>query len=90
MDFDTGRLFSQWHELAFRVLQGLIGLHLAAIAFYAVWKRENLVGPMITGARRFGAAVTPLKKAPLWSLAVGIVLGAAFAYAVAKGFRIKL
>ena len=90
VDFDTGRLFSQWHELAFRVLQGLIGLHLAAIAFYAVWKRENLVGPMITGARRFGAAVTPLKKAPLWSLAVGIVLGAAFAYAVAKGFRIKL
>lgn len=89
VDFDTGRLFSEWHELTFRLLQGLIGLHLLAIAFYAVWKRENLVGAMITGVRRFGTAVTPLKKAPLWSLAVGIVLAVAAAYAVAKGFRIR-
>lgn len=90
VDFDTGRLFSQWHELAFRVLQGLISLHLAAIAFYALWKRENLVGPMITGRRRFADAVAPLRKAPLWSLALGVVLAIAAAYAIAKGFRIKL
>lgn len=89
VDFDTGRMFSEWHELTFRLLQGLIGLHLLAIAFYAVWKRENLVGAMITGGRRFGAAVTPLKKAPLWSLAVGIVLAVAVAYAISKGFRIR-
>lgn len=89
VDFDTGRLFSEWHELTFRLLQGLIGLHLLAIAFYAVWKRENLIGAMIIGARRFGTAVTPLKKAPVWSLAVGIVLAAVCAYAIAKGFRIK-
>ncbi len=90
VDFDTGRLFSEWHELAFRVLQGLIGLHLAAIAFYAIWKRENLVGPMITGARRFSGAVAPLRKAPLWSLAVGVVLAVAAAWLIAKGFRVKL
>lgn len=89
VDFDTGRLFSEWHELAFRALQGLIGLHLAAIAFYAVWKRENLIGAMITGRRRFETAVTPLKAAPLWSLAVGVLLAVAAAYAIAKGFRIK-
>ena len=90
VDFDTGRLFSEWHELAFRALQVLIGLHLAAIAFYAVWKRENLVGPMVTGSRRFAGAVTPLKKAPLWSLAVGVALAVVAACASAKGFRIKL
>lgn len=89
VDFDTGRMFSQWHELTFRLLQGLIGLHLLAIAFYAVWKRENLVGAMITGGRRFATAVTPLKKAPLWSLAVGIVLAVVAAYAISKGFRIR-
>ena len=27
----------------------LIGLHLAAILFYRVWKREKLVKPMVTG-----------------------------------------
>jgi cytochrome b len=90
VDFDTGRMFSHWHELAFRLLQGLIGLHLLAIAFYAVWKREYLVGAMITGARRFETAVTPLKKAPLWSLVVGIALAVVAAYAIAKGFHIKL
>jgi cytochrome b len=89
VDFDTGRLFSEWHELAFRLLQGLIGLHLLAIAFYAAWKRENLVRAMVTGSRRFQSAVTPLKKAPLWSLTVGVVLAAVVAYAIAKGFRIK-
>ncbi|HEX5379715.1 MAG TPA: cytochrome b/b6 domain-containing protein [Phenylobacterium sp.] len=89
VDFDTGRLFSEWHELTFRGLQALIGLHLAAIAFYAIWKRENLVRAMITGRRRFETAVTPLKTAPLWSLAVGIVLAVAAAYAIAKGFRIR-
>lgn len=89
VDFDTGRLFSEWHELAFRALQALIGLHLAAIAFYALWKRENLVRPMVTGRRTFSGTVTPLKKAPLWSLLVGVVLAAAAAYAIAKGFRIR-
>lgn len=90
VSFDTGRLFSEWHELAFRALQGLIVLHLAAIVFYAVWKREDLVAAMITGRRRFETAVTPLKTAPLWSLVVGVILAVAAAYAIAKGFRIKI
>ncbi len=90
VDFDTGRLFSEWHEIAFRVLQGLIGLHLAAIAFYALWKRENLIGAMITGRRRFSYAATPLVAAPTWRLIVGILLAVAAAYGIATGFRFKL
>jgi cytochrome b len=90
VDFDTGRMFSEWHELTFRLLQGLIGLHLLAIVFYAVWKRDHLVGAMITGGRRFATTVTPLKKAPLWSLAVGVLLAVAAAYAISKGFRLKV
>ena len=34
------------------VLYGLIGLHIAAILFYAVVLRENLITPMITGRKR--------------------------------------
>lgn len=89
VDFDTGRAFAEGHELSFRVLQGLIGLHLVAIAYYRFWKRENLVAAMVTGRRVFAHAVTPLKTAPVWRLALGVVVAAAFAYAVAKGFRIK-
>ena len=31
----------------------LLGLHVVAIAFYLLWKRTNLVRPMITGVRVF-------------------------------------
>ncbi len=90
VSFDLGRACAHWHELTFRLLQALVVLHLAAIAFYALWKRENLVGAMIVGGRRFQGAVTPLAKAPLWRLAVGIVLAAAAVWLIAKGFRLKL
>ncbi|OYV29048.1 MAG: hypothetical protein B7Z82_01280, partial [Halothiobacillus sp. 20-54-6] len=39
------------HEINFYVLLGLIGLHLAAIAFYQFKKHEPLVLAMITGKR---------------------------------------
>ncbi|HNL14817.1 MAG TPA: cytochrome b/b6 domain-containing protein [Azospira sp.] len=38
-----------WHRLAVNVLYLLLALHIAAIAFYARFKRQNLVRPMITG-----------------------------------------
>ena len=37
------------HHYSSRVVMGLIVLHLAAILFYRLWKRENLVTAMITG-----------------------------------------
>ena len=37
------------HKLAFNALLVMIALHLAAIAFYAHVKKDNLVKPMITG-----------------------------------------
>lgn len=38
-----------WHRLAVNALYLLLALHVAAIAFYARIKRQNLVRPMITG-----------------------------------------
>jgi cytochrome b len=37
------------HEANESVLIGLVGLHLAAIAWYALIRRRNLVRPMISG-----------------------------------------
>lgn len=37
------------HHLNVKLLYVLIGLHLAAVAFYFFYKRENLVRPMLTG-----------------------------------------
>lgn len=40
------------HNLMSTVILVLVLLHLAAIIFYRLWKREDLVTPMITGRRR--------------------------------------
>ena len=47
----TADMLTDWHETFFWVVIGLVGLHLTAIAFYAVVKRNNLIGPMISGSR---------------------------------------
>lgn len=39
------------HYYNSRILIGLIGLHVLAILFYLVWKRENLVVAMVTGRK---------------------------------------
>jgi cytochrome b len=38
-----------WHHLNAGFILILVVLHLGAILFYLVWKRENLVKPMLTG-----------------------------------------
>jgi len=86
VDFDTARLCSEWHEVLFRVLQGLVVLHLLAIGFYWFWKRQNLVVSMITGKSRFAVGEV-LKPAKTWSLIVGLILAVGLAWLLAKGLR---
>lgn len=46
----TGLIATSWHKDITKVmLFVLVGLHVAAIAFYYFRKRENLVRPMVTG-----------------------------------------
>jgi cytochrome b len=56
VSFDTGRWFSHLHGRVFNLLLIFSGLHVAAILFYWLYKRENLIPAMITGFRRFRAA----------------------------------
>jgi len=39
------------HEITSKVLLALIVAHLAALLFYWIWKRENLIGAMLTGMK---------------------------------------
>lgn len=42
---------SEWHSLLFNVLLGLIVLHVLAIVFYGLFKKDNLLTPMIHGKK---------------------------------------
>lgn len=47
-DAVTDRL-TWWHKLLSKFVLGIVALHVAAIVYYLVWKKENLIVPMITG-----------------------------------------
>jgi cytochrome b len=46
---DVNRAAVGWHDLGADLIFALVVLHIVAIAFYRIWKREDLVRPMITG-----------------------------------------
>jgi cytochrome b len=45
----TVALFTSIHRFNQYLIFALVGLHIAAISYYYFVKRENLVGPMVTG-----------------------------------------
>lgn len=80
VSFETGRRVADLHETTFQVLLGAIVLHLAALAFYLLYRRENLIPAMVRGFRRRHAAAAAAAEAeeedfaPLWRAIPGLVL----------------
>jgi len=68
------------HELGSNALFVLIGLHLAAIAYYARIKKDNLVKPMITGWKE-GTRGESAQGGGWGALLVALCLAAAAVYA---------
>ena len=86
VDFETGRMISEWHEASFTVLQVLVAVHVAAVLWYLFWKRSNLISAMFTGRRRF-AKDPGLTFAPWWLVLATALVAAAAAWALSKGLR---
>ena len=87
VSFETGRLAAEWHEAVFNVLLALTALHIVAIAWYRVVKKEKLVEAMIHGTRAYPQDVPPVQHASLPRLVLGIVLASGFTWAVARAFE---
>lgn len=47
--YDNAVIATRIHNYLANVLLALVAVHLGAIAFYKLWKREDLIKPMITG-----------------------------------------
>jgi cytochrome b len=87
VSFKGGRHLAHLHYRWFEYLLAIIGLHLAAIAFYYIYKRQNLVAPMILGSRTVAeVAQEELEHAPLWRFVAGAVIVSAIVWAVSIGF----
>lgn len=83
IDPDRSEEMAELHEAMFDVLLVLIGLHVAAILYYALVRRDYLVAPMIIGRRDATEGVEGMRAAPLWRLAVAALLAGALAWWIA-------
>ncbi|MDQ8754725.1 cytochrome b/b6 domain-containing protein [Sphingosinicella sp. LHD-64] len=79
VSYETSETLTDWHDRLFDLLLILIGLHLAAVLFYLIVRRRNLVLPMVTGAGEGEDAAMPMRPAPAWRfwIAATIAAGAA-------------
>ena len=84
VSFDTSRTLADVHEIVFNAILTLIALHLAAILFYLLVKRDNLIGAMLTGRRKNVRLVSGMKPVPLWRIVPGVALASAIVWWVAN------
>jgi cytochrome b len=85
VSFEVGRAAASWHEDLFDVLLGLIGLHVVAVLYYVLYKKESLIAAMLHG-RRAGAfdAPTGVKSASRLSFVMGVVLAGILTWLVTR------
>lgn len=81
-DLESAHTIAERHGTFFWILVALIALHVLAILYYLLVKRDNLVTPMVTGRGPAGEAAAAMVPAPLWRFLLAAALAAALTYAV--------
>jgi cytochrome b len=83
VSFDVGRTCAKIHETLFNVLMAVVVLHIVAIFFYLLFKRDNLIRPMITGNKSLPAQVSiSAESTSLLRVTIGIALAIAIVWAI--------
>ncbi|MBB5684340.1 cytochrome b/b6 domain-containing protein [Sphingobium boeckii] len=85
ISYDGADAAREWHELGFNILLGLIVVHLAAIAYYVIFKRDNLIGPMVTGRKRMDGVTVRPAMAPAWRSMIAAAIAAGAAWWISLG-----
>ena len=88
IDGDLSEDLADLHSDAFDLLLVLIALHLAAIVFYALFQRKNLVGPMVGGRGRAPIAAGEMQGASPTRLFICIVIAAVVAWWIQAGLML--
>lgn len=74
VSLDASEEAADLHDDLFDVLLVFIGLHIAAVLFYLVFARKNLVGPMITGRGVIDPKAEPMRPAKWWVAALCLLV----------------
>ena len=89
VSFETGRTCAQWHESLFDVFIWAIVLHIAAVLFYVIFKKQNLIGAMMHGRRKYPQQPeSPIQFASATRAILGVALAAALTWMIARGLEL--
>jgi cytochrome b len=88
VSYETADWARNWHAWLFDLILAVVAIHVFAILYYLLVRRDNLVGPIITGRKRFDGDVLAPRMAPAARAVVGVVLSAAIARWISRGFEL--
>ena len=80
----TSDWITEAHEFNAGIIVALVALHVAAVLFHLIYKRDNLLLPMFTGDKQCDAASAPPGMRPLWLAAAIAALAAAAVYSLVR------
>jgi len=88
VSYDAADAARGWHALLFNLILAVVAVHVLAILFYLVVKRDNLVGPMVTGRKRVTEEIQPPAMAPFTRALIGIGISVFLSWWVSRGLRL--
>ena len=72
---DTSDKVRDIHELWFKVVLGLIVLHILAILYYRLFRRQKLTGAMMTGRAELEPGIRPMRPGKWWVALICLLIG---------------
>ena len=73
------------HHFLFNVLWVAIVVHVVAALVYPMFKRDNLITPMITGVKRYKEpVVVPRLRSPWWAALILVLVFAALLWGLSQ------
>ena len=81
--FKTSREIAEWHEVTFNVLLGFIVLHIVAVVYYRIWRRQNLTAAMIHGKTLTPVPRQLMKPASYTRFTVGVLIAGFIVWLIA-------
>ncbi len=87
VSFEVGRAAAKLHGDIFDVLVWFIAFHVAAVLFYLLYKRQNLIATMVHGKRAYRGDPPPVDFASPVRLCLGIALATLVVWLTVRGFR---
>jgi len=88
VSFEVGRNCAGLHHMVFNLLLLLVAIHLVAVLFYVLVKKQDLLGAMWNGSRAYdGDSVQPVKSVSARRFIAGVVLASVLTWLVARAFQ---